>query len=510
MRYVENRMDTRSRGAPSTPPEPGHPQPLIELTLGAGAGGDRAGGAAVEEIAAASGVEPERLSGLRALVEELIRESLGREHAGPPRTWLEVIADAGRLEIELRDEALPVSSSESRRAPARRMAARGGADHLHIAADGRAGNLTRCTLALPATRSRESEELASTQLADDAPVADEQLAAGLEVRTMEEADARELVRCVYRSYGYSYKAALMYEPREIVRALRRGLMHSVVAVTPAAGVVGHSAVFVERAGDRVPESGRLVVDPRFRGHGIANRMAALRRELAAERGLPGFWSEAVTNHPYSQREILANGGAEVGLLIGASPPSGMVGFADGGSSARHTLLATYTPLNPTAEAIHPPPRHAEMLGELVRRLGVEREMRVGEEASEGTTTHLSSTVEAASGLAHLRVGAVGADLQARVAAELDSLAELDIAAVHLDLPLSDSATAAAAEALEHLGFCFAAWIPRFAEGSDGLRLQRIGSHPVETGAIACARPEGEVLRDYVLADWHRVRRGGAG
>ena len=296
------------------PSESGHPQPLIELTLRAGAGADRAGGAAVEEIAAAAGVEPERLSGLRELVEELIRESLGREHAGPPRTWLQVTAGAGRLEIELRDEALPVSSSESR-APARRIAL-GCADELHIAAHGRAGNLTRCTIALAGSQSQESVALAADQLADEAPAADEQLAAGLEVRPMEESDARGLIRCVYRTYGYSYKSALMYEPREIVRALRRGLMHSVVAVTPAAGVIGHSAVFVEREGDRVPESGRLVVDPRFRGHGVANRMAALRRELAAERGLPGFWSEAVTNHPYSQREIVANGGAEVGLLIG--------------------------------------------------------------------------------------------------------------------------------------------------------------------------------------------------
>ena len=151
-----------------------------------------------------------------------------------------------------------------------------------------------------------------------------------------------------------------------------------------------------------------------------------------------------------------------------------------------------------------------MIDELAQRLGLEREVGEGEGASDGTATHLSSTVEVSSGLAHLRVVTIGADLAARVAVELDSLEQLDIAAVHLDLPLSHPAAAAAAEALEPLGFCFAAWIPRFAEGSDGLRLQRTGSHPVETGAIACARPEGEVLRDYVLADWHRVRRGGAG
>jgi hypothetical protein len=41
-----------------------------------------------------------------------------------------------------------------------------------------------------------------------------------------------------------------------------------------------------------------------------------------------------------------------------------------------------------------------------------------------------------------------------------------------------------------------------------MRLQRVGGHPVETERVLCAREEGEALRDYVLADWHRVRRAG--
>jgi hypothetical protein len=79
----------------------------------------------------------------------------------------------------------------------------------------------------------------------------------------------------------------------------------------------------------------------------------------------------------------------------------------------------------------------------------------------------------------------------------------------VDLPLTDPGAPAAAERLERLGFSFAAWMPCFDAGADALRLQRIGSHPVDTEHIECARPEGEAVRDYAIAEWHRVRRLGA-
>ncbi len=482
------------------------PAPLVEMTLQEGLGPERAGGAAVAAVALEAGVPSDRVSGLQALVEELVRESLAREHAGPPKVRLAVSVEGARLEAELCDEALPVSARETRRLPSRRLAAAGLADELHIAAHGRDGNIARCAVALAPGVSEESAALADERLPEDAALADEDLAAGLEIRPMRESDAAELVRCIYRTYGYSYKSALMYEPREIVRALRRGQMHSVVATTPAAGVVGHMAIFFERPGDAIPEAGRLVVDPRFRGHGIAGRMAKARLEMAIERKLPGFWSEAVTNHPYSQREVIAEGGAEVGLLIGGSPPiAGMVGFDEASATLRGTLMAAYTPLAPTAETVHVPERHAEMLGELIDRLGLEREIAHGAEPEATAKTKLTSSVEPAYGLASLRVHAVGADVHDHVADQLEALEAFDIGVVQLDLPLSDPGTPMAAEALERLGFCFAAWMPRFEEGSDGLRLQRIGSHPVET-EVVCARPEGEALRDYVFAEWHRVRR----
>ena len=140
-------------------------------------------------------------------------------------------------------------------------------------------------------------------------------------------------------------------------------------------------------------------------------------------------------------------------------------------------------------------------------MGAEREVADASGPSSGET-RLSTMVEADAGLARLRVEKAGEDLPSKVADALDGLDAFELGVVHLDLPLSDPASATAIEPLEPLGFSLAAWVPRFVDGSDMIRLQRTGRHPVATDEIVCARPEGERVRDYVLSEWRRVRRGG--
>lgn len=349
---------------------------IAELRLTGTRGVEEAAGALVKELATAAGVEPARRTGVEAVVEELVREACERPRVGGgDDVSVRVATRLGTLEVEVTDLALPLSPAESRRARSRRLAALGLVDELHIGAHGQAGNVAVCSVRLPPG----SSELAEERVGEDAPKVSDAEAEALEIRPMREADAHDLVRCVYRCYGYTYKDPMLYEPREIARALRNRTMSSVVAVTPEGSVVGHAAIFVEDPGDPVPEAGKLLVDPRYRGRGIASRMAALRSDVAREDGIPGFWAEAVTNHVSSQREIVHLGGSETGLLIGTAPPRTMVGF-ESASQARLTLLAMFTPLHPVAATIHVPPRHAELLASLAERLGVDRLIESAAEA----------------------------------------------------------------------------------------------------------------------------------
>jgi len=418
----------------------------------------------------------------------------------------------GVFEVEVIDQALPVSPDDQGNERSRRLAEIGYVDALEIEACGKEGNAARVRVLLDAKRLGAASGLVERVTPEDAPPVTDEEAALLEIRPMEPGDAPELVRCVYRCYGYSYIDPLLYDPRGLQRALANGEMLSIVAAAPDGTIAGHSGAWPDEPGDTVPESGRLVVDPRYRGRGLAGRMAERRLEAARERGYFGIWAEAVTNHIASQREVVSLGGVEVGVLIGAAVPTVMAGFEatgeEQGPPRRRSLLAMFTPLRPHHEAIHVPERHASLIAELAGRLGLERTQSPGIGAAAGVESDVTSAAHTHSSLGEIRVQSIGADLLAQVASALESLEGFDLAAVQLDLPLSDPAAPDAAETLERIGFSYAAWMPSFDDGSDVLRLQRIGSRPVDTETIECARPEGEAVRDYVLADWNRVRLGG--
>ena len=105
-------------------------------------------------------------------------------------------------------------------------------------------------------------------------------------------------------------------------------------------------------------------------------MATLRRSLAEQRGVAGFWAEAVTNHISSQREILRLGGSEVGLLIGGSPAAVVMAGFENPSQGRRTLMTMFTALVRGARTIHVAERHREFVGELAARAGLRAQGRV--------------------------------------------------------------------------------------------------------------------------------------
>jgi GNAT superfamily N-acetyltransferase len=476
----------------------------IEIRIDGSPGTLAAVGGAVRAMAVAAGLDPDRATRFRVVAEELVREALAREHAeGANDVVVRARGDGGMLHVEVHDRGLPMTGAESRRAPSRRLAALGFVDELHIATRGSEGNVAACAISVTGP----DRAVVGDVLDPNAPDATDDEARAVDVRAMTVADAVGLARCIYRCYGYTYKDHTLYEPRHIAHAVRSGLMQSVVAVTPGGDVVGHSALFVQRAGDPVPEAGKLVVDPRYRGHHLAERMASVRLDHGRGEGLVGFWAQAVTNHPGSQKEIIHVGGAEVGLLIGASPSTVVMADLANVNEGRRSLVAMYTPLRRVAHTIFPPARHAGVIGEMRDTLALDRTIVAGEE-SPGGATKVRVMVVPDAGIAYLRIERIGSDVLARVAHELEGLDAFDLGAVHLDLPLTDPAASTIGPALERLGFCFAGWLPGFGADGDVLRLQRVGSHPVDVDHIVCARPEGERVRDYVVADWHRVRRGG--
>lgn len=357
-------------------------------------------------------------------------------------------------------------------------------------------------------------------LAHDSTQVSEAEAAQLEVRKMEPSDALSLAQCIYRCYGPSYPNPMMYQPQLIAAALSEGSMFSIVALTPQGEVVGHCALSFEDIADPIPEAAKLVVDPRYRGHHISDRLAKVRRGYAEEMGITGYWAACVSNHPFSQDEVISTGGGEMGLLINGQPGDVQMAGLNNLTGVRHSLIPFYIPIKsdrpaelPTSQQsdqkyhVYLPLHHHSFFTTLLTPLDLHRTLigtSVAVKAKQ--VSQISSVIAHQGAPAHLRITVLGDDLVQQVASVLENLKPFSPPVIYLDIPLHNPLAAQEIEALEQLGFFWATWLPNFEPGGDILRLQCLLDQRVDAQDIVCARKTGEVVRDHVLAEWQRVQK----
>lgn len=324
------------------------------------------------------------------------------------------------------------------------------------------------------------------------------------VRTMVPADAEKLIGLVRKCYGDGYPNKMLYQPTAIVEALRDGLMHSVIALDPEGDIIGHCALTFDDKDAPLPEAGKMIVDPDRRGQHIANKLAEHRKAVAIDNALVGYWSECVTNHPFSQDEIIMSGGIETGVFLAMFGPGFQMAGVNNVTDVRLSLLAFYISLNSqTKGTIYLPGEYARFTRELSQSLGLERQI-LPEAACEPKASVLNHIVSTDAQFAQINVATVGDDLGQKVEAILNQPSTQGIEIFHLDLPLNHPNAIAAIPALESLGFFWAAWLPNYTASGDILRLQKVEA-TINPDEIVCARPNGEKVKQHILAERQRIQ-----
>ncbi len=179
------------------------------------------------------------------------------------------------------------------------------------------------------------------------------------IRLMRPDDSVDLSRCVYRCYGYTYANGDVYFPDRVRELLESGLLISHVALNPEGEVIGHLAIRKEHPGNRVGERGQAVVDPRYRGHGLLNKLLSAVIEHARGIGMYGTYSEGVTVHTFSQKAAIAAGGRETGILLGFTPATMFFKkIQEGERQQRQAIVLIYTRLNDEPQRdVYPPFHH---------------------------------------------------------------------------------------------------------------------------------------------------------
>ena len=325
------------------------------------------------------------------------------------------------------------------------------------------------------------------------------------IRPAVPADAKGLIAGLVRCYGNSYPNPLMYQENALAEIIRAGKMHSMIALNAESEVIGHCALSYDHSHDAIPEAGKLFVDPRYRGHHISDSLASKRLQNAIDVGLAGFWSACVTNHPYSQHEIISTGGVETGLLINGQPNTVHMDGLENTEDTRHTLIPFFVGLNARENLpIFLPKYHHALLNDVALRAKIGR--IVSDHAPLTIAASRLSIHPSAEGKPVLiKVMEIGSDLLEELSLIMAGFASENHPVIYVDLSLTSPLATRAINDLESLGFFWGAWLPHFTNAGDVLRLQCLQDKRVSQNTIMCARPEGELIRDYVLSEYNRIQ-----
>jgi serine/threonine-protein kinase RsbW len=375
------------------------------------------------------------------------------------------------------------------------------ADEISFVNLGRRGNRVELTKHLPHADVREHLSEDEHHRAVRAPAAPED--ASLEVRMMRPEESFELSRCVYRSYGYSYDWDYVYYPDRIQELQESGLMRSCIVVTPEGEFVGHLALTLESSNSPVAEAGQAVVDPRYRGHQLFERMKTFLAERAKEWDMYGLYSEATAVHPYSQKGNLHLGAKETGYLLGYIPSSvSYKEISEDKEGQRGSVALFYMRVNtePKRDA-YPPVAYREGAQQVIEHNGLPRSIKNASDVEISNSSQVSVNVRQDHNLAFLRVEEPGADLAEVVRLRLRELCLHHIDCIYLDLPLSHPATAQAGDGLRDLGFFFGCIIPEAHGGDIGgdvLRLQYLNNIEIKASDVHTASDFGGELLGLIF------------
>ena len=480
--------------------DPVTPDALVQMSIADVVPAAAAVGA-VEQAALGLGITAESAHRLASVVRELISESRRRETFGGREDTVGVTARrrGSDLLVTVTDQRMPAVGETFSGSTAFQLAQLGFVTDLRFSLDD--GNSTQCSVPIPAHPSwLDTDEV----LAHDVVPADDQTVEAITYRPATATDAVAITRLTYRCYEYTYVDPLFYDPDALARSLADGTLRAWVAAAPEGDVVGHQALAADPNG-LVPEFSKLMVDPRFRRHGLADRLAKDLLDDARDSGLPGAWAECVANHAASQRTVGAAGGTEVGLLLGASPQDvAMAGFevADEG---RRSLVSMYIPLAPQGDRLSYLPEHLiGMYREIVGWMGLQREVTDSDARPSGTS-RLQVSTNTAAGRARVSLDHMAPDALARTTQEVRGLDLAKLAVLYLDIPLADPAAARAIRIAEERGFFWAALLPNARPDGDVLRLQRLADVAIDTDHIQTVTDHGAAVVDFVLHQHRRAR-----
>jgi serine/threonine-protein kinase RsbW len=318
---------------------------------------------------------------------------------------------------------------------------------------------------------------------------------GLRVELMRPGQAREVARCVWSAYGYTYVDPDLYYPERLEQLNREGRLISAVASDQDGRLLGHAALSLEPEHGGRAEMGKAFVDPGYRQHGLLGELSRFLLARADALGLPAVTVQAVTGHTLSQQAAASLGFVDCALRLAAAPRPHFRQLPT--ERQRLSLVLACRLARPPQTRPPLPLRHGAMLHQIYDALGV------------GPVSAPPPDGQPPAGCGQLEVrrapGWQGAEigvweLGGGSGRELERLwRQLKLErpeAILLSLPLGRPGLEGLLERAEDLGFFFCGLDPA-APGGDRLLLQYLNNLALDYDHVRVLSDLGQRIKAYV-------------
>lgn len=467
----------------------------------------------VSDLAAANGINKKDTNHLDKVLIDIFNNIVkyGFQHDTSKPIEILISKRLHTFVISLEDKGLPFDYENLKLGEDKRFKSylsKGYADQVNFYCLGTLGNKTEIVKNLPASDIRDQMDISEHHK----HLKIEPVGPGAEVKIdhFKHDKIHDLVRLVYKCYGYTYANEFMYYPEQIESRLNSKLMSSCGAYNKDDELIGHLAFMFSNKDAKVGESGEAVVDPRYRGNGIFPKMKSFLTDHAVEHELIGVYGEAVTIHPYSQKGSLELGSTETGFLLGYSP--GTVTFqniSDKEKPRRQSIALMYTPITKSKKLkIYVPEKYLEIIKTIYSTMGYEREIVTENQESvypHADPGHVSVNMRSDHNQAIITVSKFGNNTLNEIRFHLKQLCLQRTDCIYVDLPLNQPGSGYKASKLRELGFFYGYLIPEYSD-SDVLRLQYLNNVEISKEDIKTASDFGEKLLDTIFEDWSEVTR----
>ena len=432
------------------------------------------------------------LRALKELVENAIVHGY-KDHGGEIAVTFHPFAYG--IRVDVRDWGLPMSSTKHKSVPIKDKADEGfnriynltdRFDYVNMGREGKlfyivkyaAGALISQEPLLPSLMAEQEDDEPQKGIE---PAADTDIL----IRPFLPGDEEAIANLIYKNYGHSYIKDTFYFPQKILQYEGEKIL-SIVAQTNDE-IVGHFAL-VRMEDSNIAEVGITVVDPRFKGRGIMNRMFDAVIEQARTINLDAVFAEAIMYHPFSQKSNLRHAFVETSMQIGKIP--GEVRLKGGDINEkreRGAVLISFRLLKPQQKSVFLPARYEFMLQKSYASFG-EITVTVTEkhEKKEEQHTQLSYIFEPITNVSTIVINRYGDDFAHKFHIMLNHLQGKQCDMIYADINLETIPEIDKVVAILNNALFFYCGLQPLKHGNrDYLQLQYKHSHTVGKKNMVC-------------------------